>query len=90
MVYEYSGIGLKTQKILEYFVHPSCVYNASDSEIKVFLTKKTMEEVSCFLKPGENRKEVQRLQEEGIFFFTENSEYPERLNNYIYTRFIIL
>ena len=35
------GIGLKTRKkLLEYFRHPKYVYEASDSEIKVFLTKK--------------------------------------------------
>ena len=43
------GYGLKTRKkFLEYFRHPKYVYEASDSEIKVFLTKKQWEEVSVF------------------------------------------
>ena len=75
------GIGLKTRKkLLEYFVHPKCVYEASDSEIKVFLTKRQWERFPFSKNREKSEKEVQRLQEEGIFFIhRESPEYAERL-----------
>lgn len=75
------GIGLKTRKkLLEYFRHPKYVYEASDSEIKVFLTKKQWERFPFSKNREKSEKEVQRLQEEGIFFIhRESPEYAERL-----------
>ena len=75
------GIGLKTRKkLLEYFAHPRYVYEASDSEIKVFLTKKQWERFPFSKNREKSEKEVQRLQEEGIFFIhRESPEYAERL-----------
>ena len=75
------GIGLKTRKkFLEYFRHPKYVYEASDSEIKVFLTKKQWERFPFSKNREKSEKEVQRLQEEGIFFIhRESPEYAERL-----------
>ena len=63
------GIGLKTRKkLLDYFAHPRYVYEASDSEIKVFLTKRQWERFPFSKNREKSEKEVQRLQEEGIFF----------------------
>ena len=75
------GIGLKTRKkFLEYFRHPKYVYEASDSEIKVFLTKKQWERFPFSKNREKSEKEVQRLQKEGIFFIhRESPEYAERL-----------
>lgn len=39
-----SGIGVRTQKkLLDYFAHPSVIYDASEKEIKNILSKKQCE-----------------------------------------------
>lgn len=63
------GIGLKTRKkLLEYFRHPKYVYEASDSEIKVFLTKKQWERFPFSKNRGEIRKRSSKVTGRGIFF----------------------
>lgn len=67
------GIGLKTRKkFLEYFRHPKYVYEASDSEIKVFLTKNSGKGFR-FLKTGRNqKKKFKGYRKRESFLFTEN------------------
>ena len=76
-----SGIGVKTQKrLLEYFAHPSHIYNAPDSELKSILTKKQWIEFSASKNQGKIDVSIRKLTGRGVrFFHRESPEYPERL-----------
>lgn len=76
-----SGIGIKTQKnLLEYFIHPSNVYNASENEVKKLLTPKQGEVFSISKNEKKIEDSIHKLRERGIcFFHRESQEYPERL-----------
>ena len=76
-----SGIGARTQKkLLEYFIHPSNVYNAPECEVKSLLTKKQWNGFSVSKNQKKIEASVQRMAKRGIqFFHRESPEYPERL-----------
>lgn len=77
-----SGIGVRTQKkLLDYFVHPSVIYDASEKEIKNILSKKQCE--AFFMSKNEKiiNNSASKLLHKGInFFHRESPEYPERLS----------
>ncbi len=76
-----TGIGVKTQKkLLEYFAHPSRIYNAPESEIKGLLTTRQWEGFSTSKNQKKIEASARKLKKRGIHFFhRESQEYPERL-----------
>lgn len=77
-----SGIGVKTQKkLLKYFMHPSNIYNAAESEVINLLTPKQRESFLASKNQKKIENSIHKLKERGIcFFHRESQEYPERLN----------
>ena len=76
-----AGIGVKTQKkLLEYFTHPSTIYNAPESEVKSFLTKRQWKIFNTSKNQEKIEASARKLEKRNIHFFhRESQEYPERL-----------